>query len=77
MVERKSRASWLPHAILLAGVIIFVFPIYTTVIGSTHDAATIGRGDLPLYPGAHAVENYTQAWTQGSGLRSRAPRWRA
>ncbi len=53
MVERKSRAAWLPHAILLAGVMIFAFPIYTTLIGSTHDAATIGRGDLPLYPGAH------------------------
>jgi ABC-type sugar transport system permease subunit len=69
MVERKARAAWLPHAILLAGVMIFAFPIYTALIGSTHDAATIGRGDLPLYPGPHGVENYTQAWTQGSGQR--------
>jgi len=69
MVERKSRAAWLPHAILLLGVVIFVFPIYTALIGSTHDAGTIGRGDLPLYPGEFGVENYTQAWTQGSGLR--------
>jgi sn-glycerol 3-phosphate transport system permease protein len=72
MVERKSRASWLPHALLLAGVVIFAFPIYTALIGSTHDAATIGRGDLPLYPGPHGVENYTQAWTQGSGQRVKA-----
>jgi sn-glycerol 3-phosphate transport system permease protein len=58
MVERKSRASWLPHATLLLGVLVFAFPIYTALIGSTHDAATIGRGDLPLYPGAHAAQNY-------------------
>jgi sn-glycerol 3-phosphate transport system permease protein len=51
---------------------IFAFPIYTALIGSTHDAATIGRGDLPLYPGPHAVENYTQAWSQGSGQRVKA-----
>ena len=69
MVERKSRAAWLPHAILLAGVMVFAFPIYIALIGSTHDAATIGRGGLPLYPGAHGVENYSQAWTQGSGVR--------
>jgi sn-glycerol 3-phosphate transport system permease protein len=72
MVERKSRAAWLPHAILLAGVLVFAFPIYTAVIGSTHDAGTIGRGGLPLYPGTHAGENYTQAWTQGSGQRVKA-----
>jgi sn-glycerol 3-phosphate transport system permease protein len=72
MVEPKSRAAWLPHAILLAGVLVFAFPIYTAVIGSTHDAGTIGRGGLPLYPGAHAGENYTQAWTQGSGQRVKA-----
>ncbi len=72
MVERESRAAWLPHAVLLAGVLIFAFPIYTALIGSTHDAATIGRGGLPLYPGEFAVENYTQAWTQGSGQRVKA-----
>ena len=57
MVEPKSRAAWLPHAILLAGVLVFAFPIYTAVIGSTHDAGTIGRGGLPLYPGGNAGEN--------------------
>ena len=72
MVERKSRAAWLPHAMLLAGVLVFAFPIYTALIGSTHDAGTIGRGDLPLYPGTFGVENYTQAWTQGSGERVKA-----
>jgi sn-glycerol 3-phosphate transport system permease protein len=72
MVERRSRAAWLPHAVLLAGVIVFAFPIYTALIGSTHDAGTIGRGGLPLTPGPLGVENYTQAWTQGTGQRVKA-----
>jgi sn-glycerol 3-phosphate transport system permease protein len=39
------------------------------LIGSTHDAGTIGRGSLPLTPGGLATENYAQAWSQGSGIR--------
>ena len=72
MVEGRSRAAWLPHAVLTAGVLIFAFPIYMALIGSTHDAATIGRGSLPLYPGEWGLENYAQAWTQGSGQRVKA-----
>jgi len=72
MVEARSRAAWLCHAVLTAGVLIFAFPIYMALIGSTHDAATIGRGSLPLYPGERGLENYTQAWTQGSGQRVKA-----
>ena len=72
MVEARSRAAWLPHAVLTAGVLIFAFPIYMALIGSTHDAATIGRGSLPLYPGEWGLENYEQAWTQGSGQRVKA-----
>ena len=73
MVEAKSRAAWLPHAVLAAGVLIFAFPIYMALIGSTHDAGTIGRGRLPLYPGDAGLENYAQAWLQGSGQRVKAP----
>ena len=72
MVEARSRAAWLPHAVLAAGVLIFAFPIYMALIGSTHDAATIGRGSLPLYPGNRGPENYAQAWSQGSGERMKA-----
>ncbi|WP_456307923.1 sn-glycerol-3-phosphate ABC transporter permease UgpE [Rhodovarius crocodyli] len=51
----------------MLGVLIFSFPIYITLIGSTHDASTIGRGDVPLLPGPHALENYAQAWGSGGG----------
>ena len=69
MVEARSAGAWLPHFILIVGVVIFAFPIYIALVGSTHDAGTIGRGSLPLYPGSLATENYSQAWVQGTGQR--------
>ena len=69
MVEGRSGRAWLPHFVLMLGVVIFAFPIYMALTGSTHDAGTIGRGSLPLYPGEFGVENYAQAWQQGSGQR--------
>jgi sn-glycerol 3-phosphate transport system permease protein len=73
MIESGARTAWLPHLVLALGVAVFAFPIYMALIGSTHDAGTIGRGGMPLYPGGLAVENYAQAWTEGSGLRVKAP----
>ena len=72
MVEGGSGRGWLPHTILIVGAAVFAFPIYMALVGSTHDAGTIGRGSLPLHPGGFAVENYQQAWLSGSGQRVRA-----
>ncbi|SDC13835.1 sn-glycerol-3-phosphate ABC transporter permease UgpE [Belnapia rosea] len=62
------RRYW-PHLWLLIGVLVFAAPIYITLIGSTHDASTIGRGDVPLLPGTHAAENYSAAWVSGGSGR--------
>ncbi|WP_114858396.1 sn-glycerol-3-phosphate ABC transporter permease UgpE [Azospirillum brasilense] len=58
-----------PHLILMLGVLIFAFPIYVTIIGSTWDAATIGRGNLPLTPGGEMLNNYASAWSESQGER--------
>ena len=58
-----------PHLILMLGVLVFAFPIYVTVIGSTWDAATIGRGNLPLTPGGEMLNNYASAWSESQGNR--------
>ena len=65
----SRREPWIPHFVLVAGVAVFAFPIYFALIGSTHDAATIATGRMPLLPGPHLLENYWQALTTGSGLR--------
>ena len=73
MATPRRRESWIPHFVLIIGVVVFAFPIYFALIGSTHDAATISTGRMPLLPGAHTIENYWQALTSGSGDRISAP----
>ncbi|MCW8086407.1 sn-glycerol-3-phosphate ABC transporter permease UgpE [Sabulicella glaciei] len=65
--RRRRREAVVTHLCLILGVLIFAFPIYLTIIGSTHDVNTIGRGDVPMVPGGEAVANYTQAWEAGGG----------
>jgi sn-glycerol 3-phosphate transport system permease protein len=69
MATPTSREGWIPHFVLILGVVVFAFPIYFALIGSTHDAATIATGRMPLLPGGHLLENYWQALTSGSGFR--------
>lgn len=57
------------HLILAVAVVIFAFPVYFAVIGSTWDAGTIGRGQMPLTPGPDLIENYTNALTSARGGR--------
>ncbi|BAI71308.1 sn-glycerol 3-phosphate transport system permease protein [Azospirillum sp. B510] len=59
-----------PHIVLIAGVLIFAYPIYVTLIGSTWDSGTIGRGELPLWPGGRGMANYAQAWAGEAGERA-------
>jgi len=57
------------HVILILAVIVFAFPVFLAFIGSTWDAGTIGRGQMPLTPGPLLVENYTNALTSARGSR--------
>ncbi|PMQ02069.1 MAG: glycerol-3-phosphate transporter [Dictyoglomus sp. NZ13-RE01] len=66
-VLESLKNNWFAYLILIIGVVIMVFPLYMAFIASTHDAATIGRGIMPLTPGKYTVENYIRAWRVGSG----------
>jgi sn-glycerol 3-phosphate transport system permease protein len=65
--RRLLPKGTLVHGFLILGVLVFALPIYITLIGSTHDASTIGRGEVPLLPGAYALDNYASAWSEGEG----------
>ncbi len=69
MKSRGLPANWQSHLFLIIGVAVLVFPVYVALIGSTWDAATIARGDMPLRPGPNLLENYLQAWGKGAGQR--------
>lgn len=69
----RRRTDIVTHAILALGVVLFALPIWIVLMGSTHDVGTIARGEVPLLPGPHAVENYLTALGEGSARTTRVP----
>ncbi|HEY4067046.1 MAG TPA: sn-glycerol-3-phosphate ABC transporter permease UgpE [Burkholderiaceae bacterium] len=61
MVERRPTLGILAHVVLILGVLIVAFPVYVTFVASTHTADEIVQVPMPMLPGSHLIENYTQA----------------
>jgi sn-glycerol 3-phosphate transport system permease protein len=73
MVEHRPLSAIIAYAILTFGVLLFAFPVYVALIASTHDAATVVGGNMPLRPGGHLLENYYRAMFVGGSRTSREP----
>ncbi|WP_295847529.1 sn-glycerol-3-phosphate ABC transporter permease UgpE [Tardiphaga sp.] len=73
MVEHRRWSDIVAYAILTFGVFIVAFPVYIAFIASTHDAATVVNGNMPLSPGGHGMENYYRAVFVGASRYSREP----
>jgi sn-glycerol 3-phosphate transport system permease protein len=67
MVENRPLATLLAHLTLILGIVIVAFPIYYTFVASTLTVQQILRPPLPLLPGPHLVENYSDALFGGVG----------
>jgi sn-glycerol 3-phosphate transport system permease protein len=63
--RRQARSRLVAYLVLSLGVLVFAFPIWITLVGSTHDVNTIGRGEVPLWFGSEAIGNYLSAWLTG------------
>jgi sn-glycerol 3-phosphate transport system permease protein len=75
VARRRGRriGRLLPHLVLLAGIGIVAFPVYLALVASTHDAATIANGQMPLTPGSHGFETYYRALFVGTSGTTRQP----
>jgi sn-glycerol 3-phosphate transport system permease protein len=73
MVEHRPLNDVIAYAILTLGVFIVAFPVYLALIASTHDAATVVSGSMPLSPGGRAMENYYRAVFVGGTRFNREP----
>lgn len=73
MVEHRPLSAIIAYIILALGVLMVAFPVYLAVIGSTHDAATVVRGNMPLTPGNHTLENYYRAIFVGGSRLAKEP----
>ena len=65
-MERASKGAWIPHAVLLAGLGLVVFPVYVAFVASTLTPSEILNGPMTLVPGPNVVANYRAALSIGS-----------
>jgi sn-glycerol 3-phosphate transport system permease protein len=66
MVERRPTLGLLAHFILIVGVLVVALPVYIAFVASTHTAAAVVQRPMPMLPGSHLIDNYSQA-LQGGG----------
>ena len=64
------QSAWVPHAILIAGLIVVLFPLYVALVASTHDLDAILQAPMTLVPGGQIVHNFSDAITAGTAKTS-------
>jgi len=73
MIENRPWLTAAAHAIMILGVAMIAFPIYVTLIASTHALPTLLTGRFPLLPGSAALDNYAQVLGEGMGSAGAPP----
>ena len=73
MIEHRPGFTIFCHAMLLLGVAALVFPLWITLVASTHTASEMRQVPIPLWPGTHMFANYYTVLTKGVEGASTAP----
>ncbi len=58
MVEKRPLRTILTHSILVIGIIVIIFPIYISLVASTHERKDIATTVKPWF-GDNLIDNYT------------------
>jgi sn-glycerol 3-phosphate transport system permease protein len=61
-----GRGAWIPHAVLLLGLGLVVFPVYIAFVASSLSPPDILDAPMTLVPGAQLLANYRQALALGT-----------
>lgn len=72
MVERQRGLTFTTHAVLVLGILIVAFPIYVTLVASTHTAQDL-LGRIPFWFGDRFLENYSRVLSAGARPGGGAP----
>jgi len=64
------QSAWVPHAILILGLAVVLFPVYVAFVASTHDLPAIIEAPMTLLPGSQGVRNFVEAMTAGTAKTS-------
>ena len=62
----SGRGAWIPHAVLLAGLGLVLFPIYVAFVASSLTLRDILAAPMTLIPGPQLIANYREALTSGT-----------
>lgn len=65
MVEHRPWANFFSHCVLLTGVALIMLPVYIALMAATQAPGELLRGNMPLLPGGHGIENMVQMWQSG------------
>lgn len=65
MVERRPLLTVLSHGLVLAGLLITLFPIYIALVASSHSAETL-IANVPAWFGDQLLANFRAALTRGA-----------
>lgn len=65
MIERTPFLDAITHLVLILGLVILLLPIWVVIVAASHDFHTVNQVPMPLLPGAHLIENLSEAWTAG------------
>ena len=71
MMVAARRNAWIPHAVLIAGLALVLFPIYVALVASSHELPDILNAPMTLLPGPDA--NYRTALAAGTMSTSGQP----
>jgi len=61
VIDNSPIRTLIGHVVLIAGIVVFAFPIYYTFVASTQTLQTILRPPLPFVPGGEFLANYGAA----------------
>jgi sn-glycerol 3-phosphate transport system permease protein len=68
-----TRGGWIPHAILMTGLALVLFPIYVAFVASSLTSRDILDAPMTLFPGPHILANYRTALAAGTMSTSGQP----
>ena len=67
------RSAWVPHAVLIAGLLVVLFPIYVAFVAASHALPDILEAPMTLVPGSRLAANVAEALTAGTAKTSGEP----
>jgi sn-glycerol 3-phosphate transport system permease protein len=67
------RSAWVPHAVLIAGIVVVLFPLYVALVAASDVLSDILEAPMSLMPGSRLAANFADALAAGTAKTSGQP----